>query len=372
MHKTFYRFLLVTLALLINCTLLSGYIEEQMAVPVRTTRSQSKEIPRKIDLGNGKTSTTYELQSLLPAETLRSDMEGQFIATVQEGVGLNTGLRATRENVNFINGYDEDGNVLLQSFDSRVDVIRYAARPFKLDQLVTPISALDKGEPFTDKVLILVEDWENYVPEEPEPDENGFIEYVEPDPPVVWTLNDLETDQPFLNEYAITELGYSNDTVRACISFHDVEQLLDTLSMIAVMALLVLAPFACCIPLCVSNFTRRRLLVCSAAMVVFFGIQLAVYQIVDLPASLLPLESILDMGHYSNLFAQLNEGLAQFASDPPCIALSTRINDSEVRMIVTFLIGIIFMVVLVFALQYLTRCQEKNTQSRKVYNISIE
>lgn len=87
MNKAFLRGLVVAAVLLINCTLLSGFIERQMTVPVR-------ECSPRYDNAVGS--------QRIPADAIRWENGQSFLYAIQEGQGLTAGLWAKRVPVNVI------------------------------------------------------------------------------------------------------------------------------------------------------------------------------------------------------------------------------------------------------------------------------
>ena len=85
MNKAFLRGLVVAAVLLINCTLLSGFIERQMTVPVR-------ECSPRYDNAVGS--------QRIPADAIRWEDGQSFLYAIQEGQGLTAGLWAKRVPVN--------------------------------------------------------------------------------------------------------------------------------------------------------------------------------------------------------------------------------------------------------------------------------
>lgn len=86
MNKAFLRGLVVAAVLLINCTLLSGFIERQMTVPVR-------ECSPRYDASVGS--------QRIPADAIRWEDGQSFLYAIQEGQGLTAGLWAKRVPVNY-------------------------------------------------------------------------------------------------------------------------------------------------------------------------------------------------------------------------------------------------------------------------------
>ena len=126
MNKAFLRGLVVAAVLLINCTLLSGFIERQMTVPVR-------ECSPRYDAAVGS--------QRIPADAIRWEDGQSFLYAIQEGQGLTAGLWAKRVPVNVIG--TEGASAFVMEDESQAYVL-YGSRPFQDGERV---SLWRKGSP---------------------------------------------------------------------------------------------------------------------------------------------------------------------------------------------------------------------------------
>ena len=98
--------------LLINCTLLSGFIERQMTVPVR-------ECSPRYDVAVGS--------QRIQADAIRWEDGQSFLYAIQEGQGLTAGLWAKRVPVNVIG---TEGAAAFVMEDESQEYVLYGSRPF--------------------------------------------------------------------------------------------------------------------------------------------------------------------------------------------------------------------------------------------------
>ena len=121
MNKAFLRGLVVAAVLLINCTLLSGFIERQMTVPVR-------ECSPRYDVAVGS--------QRIPADAIRWEDGQSFLYAIQEGQGLTAGLWAKRVPVNVIG---TEGAAAFVMEDESQAYVLYGSRPFQDGERVLPV-----------------------------------------------------------------------------------------------------------------------------------------------------------------------------------------------------------------------------------------
>ena len=133
MNKAFLRGLVVAAVLLINCTLLSGFIERQMTVPVR-------ECSPRYDAAVGS--------QRIPADAICWEDGQSFLYAIQEGQGLTAGLWAKRVPVNVIG---TEGAAAFVMEDESQAYVLYGSRPFQDGERVLPV---EEGQAQPDTLLL--------------------------------------------------------------------------------------------------------------------------------------------------------------------------------------------------------------------------
>ena len=133
MNKAFLRGLVVAAVLLINCTLLSGFIERQMTVPVR-------ECSPRYDNAVGS--------QRIPADAIRWEDGQSFLYAIQEGQGLTAGLWAKRVPVNVMG---IEGAAAFVMEDESQAYVLYGSRPFQDGERVLPV---EEGQAQPDTLLL--------------------------------------------------------------------------------------------------------------------------------------------------------------------------------------------------------------------------
>ena len=175
MNKAFLRGLVVAAVLLINCTLLSGFIERQMTVPVR-------ECSPRYDVAVGS--------QRIPADAIRWEDGQSFLYAIQEGQGLTAGLWAKRVPVNVIG---TEGASAFVMEDESQEYVLYGSRPFQDGERVLPV---EEGQAQPDTLLL-------WMPAGASPLEEGVtIPLGEGEA----TLYSREVMQPFLAERELAQL----------------------------------------------------------------------------------------------------------------------------------------------------------------------
>ncbi len=175
MNKAFLRGLVVAAVLLINCTLLSGFIERQMTVPVR-------ECSPRYDVAVGS--------QRIPADAIRWEDGQSFLYAIQEGQGLTAGLWAKRVPVNVIG---TEGAAAFVMEDESQAYVLYGSRPFQDGERVLPV---EEGRAQPDTLLL-------WMPAGASPLEQGVtIPLGEGEA----TLYSREVTQPFLAERELAQL----------------------------------------------------------------------------------------------------------------------------------------------------------------------
>lgn len=302
MNKAFLRGLVVAAVLLINCTLLSGFIERQMTVPVR-------ECSPRYDVAVGS--------QRIPADAIRWEDGQSFLYAIQEGQGLTAGLWAKRVPVNVIG---TEGAAAFVMEDESQEYVLYGSRPFQDGERVLPV---EEGQAQPDTFLL-------WMPAGASPLEQGVtIPLGEGEA----TLYSREVTQPFLAERELAQLAPEELRAQsAVISCQELEKLLNGLPWLAGAALLALATLLLAILLCVALGHERRwpwYLGCGVGcFLAWVGLVLVLGR-TQLPSSLLPTGNIFAWGHYSNLFQLAEEGLAAFAENARCAELLNLLGQRQ-------------------------------------------
>ena len=302
MNKAFLRGLVVAAVLLINCTLLSGFIERQMTVPVR-------ECSPRYDNAVGS--------QRIPADAIRWEDGQSFLYAIQEGQGLTAGLWAKRVPVNVIG---IEGTAAFVMEDESQAYVLYGSRPFQDGERVLPV---EEGQAQPDTLLL-------WMPAGAAPLEEGAtIPLGEGEA----TLYSREVTQPFLAERELAQLVPEELRAQsAVISCQELEKLLNGLPWLAGAALLALATLLLAILLCVALGHERRwpwYLGCGVGcFLAWVGLVLVLGR-TQLPSSLLPTGNIFAWGHYSNLFQLAEKGLAAFAENARCAELLNLLGQRQ-------------------------------------------
>ena len=138
----------------------------------------------------------------------------------------------------------------------------------------------------------------------------------------VFLLPQEEASQPFLEEQELAALfpGGEGEGCRL-FSLKDGEAFASQLPLLGAVGVLLLVPLACCVGLCFSIGKRgkgkAKTLWCLLLIASLAGLYFLLRQ-VNLPASLMPPETIFDLGYYSETLRLLEEGAAAFSEDLLC------------------------------------------------------
>lgn len=203
MNKAFLRGLVVAAVLLINCTLLSGFIERQMTVPVR-------ECSPRYDNAVGS--------QRIPADAIRWEDGQSFLYAIQEGQGLTAGLWAKRVPVNVIG---TEGAAAFVMEDESQAYVLYGSRPFQDGERVLPV---EEGRAQPDTLLL-------WVPAGASPLEEGAAVPLGEREAILYSR---EVMQPFLAERELAQLAPEELRAQSTvISCQELEKLLNGLPWLA-------------------------------------------------------------------------------------------------------------------------------------------
>ena len=313
-HRGFFRALAVALVVLTECTLLSTAVSREMAVEVVTAR------PR-YDQNLGIDS--------LPLDAFHQEEDGTFLYLLEEGAGLlgSTQLRrvpadilSTEGDRAFTTGLEQGGSYVV-----------YASRPLEDEEWAVETVPSD---PAPDTYLLWAP--EGIELDAPSASAEGGTLYL---------LPQEEAPQPFLEERELAALfpGEERENCRL-FSLGDVEQFARQLPLLGVVGVLALAPLACCAGLCLSLGKRgkgRAKVLWILLLAASLGGLFLLLQMAALPASLLPPETIFDLGYYSETFRLLENGLSAFSDSDLCRELGALLSRQKTAALAIFLGGCI-------------------------------
>lgn len=292
MNRLFYRVLAVAAALLLNCTILSGFVQEQMTVEVST-------LSLKYDHAAGG--------SWIPADAVRWEGERPFLYTVEEGFGLTAGLWAGKTSTAVI--AQEEDRLLVPSQDDK-DCILYASRPFAQGERVKEEISLETA---SDQLLL-------WLPPEAEVSLEG--ESASGDGGAYWLVENDQVSQPFFQERELVKLVPGEFRSQGkLVSLKEWRDFLDALPWLALGAVLTAGSLVLALLAALSlgqPKQRKAALLFGVGSAVFLAALLWLVNWVDLPSSLLPAENLLDLSHYQELFDWVKEGLGAFAGSGSC------------------------------------------------------
>ena len=295
MNKLFCRTLTAAAAVLLNCTILSGFFQAQMTVEVST-------ISLKYDHAAGG--------SWIPADAVRWEEGLPFLYTVEEGFGLTAGLWAGKTSTAVM--AQEEDRLLVPSLDDKKCIL-YASRPFVQGERVKESSSLETA---ADQLLL-------WLPPEAEVSLEG--ETASGAGGTYWLWEESQVSQPFFQQRELAKRV--PEEVRSqgkLVSLKELRAFLDALPWLALGAVLAAGSLvmALLLALCLGTAKRRKtVLFLGAGWVVFLAALLWLVSWVDLPSSLLPVENLLDLGHYRDLLSWAKEGLQAFSGSASCGSL---------------------------------------------------
>ena len=294
MNKLFYRVLVVVTVLLLDCTILSGFVQEQMTVEVST-------VSLKYDHAAGG--------SWIPADAVRWEGESPFLYTVEEGFGLTAGHWAGKTFTAVMDQDQEEDRVLIPSQDDS-DCILYASRPFAQGERVMEESSLETA---SDQILL----WLPLVG-----DASFEGESASGDGGTYWLVEYDQVSQPFFQERELAKLVPEEFRSQGkLVSMKDFRAFLDALPWISLAVVLVAGSLVGSVLLALSLGApkgRKTALICGTGCGTFLVVLLWLVSWLDLPSSLLSVENLFDLNHYGELFTWVKNGLAAFESGSAC------------------------------------------------------
>ena len=244
----------------------------------------------------------------LPLAAFHQEEDGTFLYLLEESEGLLGGERLRRTPADLLS--IEEGRGFTTGLEERGSYVLYASRPLEDEALAVET---DPGDPATDTYLL----WAPAGAELPleassAPAAGG----------TVYLLPQEEAPQPFLEEQELAALLPDGEG-EGCrlFSLKDGEAFASQLPLLGAAGVLLLVPLACCLGLCLSigkrGLGKEKALWCLLLAASLVGLSLLL-QKVALPASLMPPETIFDLGYYSETFRLLEEGAAAFSEDLLC------------------------------------------------------
>lgn len=315
-HRGFSRALAITLAILVECTILSGMISREMAIQV-TVASPHHDQERAADS--------------LPLDAFRQEEDGTFLYLLEEGTGLlgSTQLRRVSTDILSLEGE----RAFTTGLEQRGSYVVYASRPLEDEEWAVETVPSD---PAPDTYLLWAP--EGIELDAPSASAEGGTLYL---------LSQEEAPQPFLEERELAAL-FPGEERRNCrlFSLGDVEQFARQLPLLGVVGVLALAPLACCAGLRLSLGKRgkgRAKVLWILLLAASLGGLFLLLQKAALPASLLPPETIFDLGYYSETFRLLENGLSAFSDSDLCRELSALLSQQKTAALAIFLGGCILL-----------------------------
>ena len=284
-HRGFFRALTVALVILMECTLLSTAVSREMAVEVVTDRPRYDR-----ELG---------IQSL-PLDAFHQVEDSTFLYLLEEGGGLlgSTQLRRVATDILSVEG----DRAFTTGLEEQGAYVVYASRPLEDETLAVETVS---GDPAPDTYLL-------WAPEGVGLD--ALSTSVEGG--ALYLLSQEEASQPFLEERELAALLPGKGESCRLFSLGDVEQFAHQLPLLGAVGVLILTPLVFCAGLCLSIGKRgkgkAKALWCLLLAASLGGLFLLL-QKVALPASLMPPETIFDLGYYSETLQRLENGLSAFS-----------------------------------------------------------
>lgn len=300
-HQGFSRALAVVLVVLVECTLLSGFVSREMAIQVATASPRT-------DNERGITS--------LPLDAFHQEEDGTFLYLLEESSGLLEGMRLHRVAGDILSL--EGDTAFTTGLETGGSYVMYASRPLKDEALAEEMKS---GEPVPDTYLLWApEDMELSLDSPSVPVEGGQV----------WLLPQEEAAQPFLAQRELASLLPAEQRAGCRLfSFHEVEQFARTLPWLGLAVVLMAAPLVCSVGLCLSlgygKRKRFKILWSFLTVASLAGLTVLLLRL-DLPSSLLPPDMLFDLGYFFRTFHLIGESLAANPENSACVELQTLLS----------------------------------------------
>lgn len=301
--RGFFCALLLVGTVLVECTILSGYISRQMTIEVTTTVG------------------TYDSEfaaTRLPLSAFRQEEGETVLYVVEEGSGLTPGLRAKRVPADL---FHQDQSYGYTTADSAATYVIYAARPLYDGAAVEKLPAAASAP---DTYLM-------WTPEGTELSLDG--KFSQGAAGMFWLLPQEEAAQPFVVDSELDALA-RNEARTACrlFSFQELAAFSAALPWLAFAAVLVLASLVLCGLVCLlpgKLYGRKYTAVLGGGCVLLWGGLFLLLRQLDLPSSVLPQENIFNLRHYRQYLTMAREGLKTFSADSTCAQLLSHMDGCQ-------------------------------------------
>ena len=289
--KNVIRVFSLILYLLVACTILSNWIEEQMVTEVKISERQ-----------NRGDSFGFSQSALF------ADDEGEHLYEMVDGTGWSSGLRA-RELPTASWYIDMSGKAQFDGSEQTYSFIVSASRQPQEGDKVAAVESFEKAE---DQYLCIYLDG---IPGEIVLPRNTEIAAQSE---TVLLLDLWEAEFPFFEQTAkgLTDTMAAADQI---ISLTEAEQFLTALPSLALTAVILLAgvvlwAFSCL--LSIRSEDHKWLIQLNTVIVIALLCYLAFFlQTVELPASMMPIESIFDLQFYSENYNAIFSSLDTLPSE---------------------------------------------------------
>ena len=312
MKKTVLCIFSLVAYLLVACTILCAEIEDTMMTHAIIKQESGMEFEIKL-----QPSSIFE------------DMMGTHLYEMTEGVGWNTGLRAAEVPEGYYNA-----EALSASTFGKWDYIMSASRQTREGERVM-IWALQRDLTREEHTYLLyypmgILDFEAMV-------EEGYISEYDYEK-AMSGLEILEQNEqsmlvrvergtiPYTEQMAKTELSALEGYDWRIYRIKDVEKLLSSLPLVALIAVTLVFPIVLWAFTCVlarKEEENATLIKINAGVIAGMLIVLLILmKIIDLPPSLMPLDNIFDMAHYSQTFGTIFSLLGGMSSGQSVLTLA--------------------------------------------------
>ena len=316
-HTAFFWAVALSAAVLVNCTLLSFFVEDQMTVLVSPVSARP-------DYENGC--------SRIALDAVKTGPDGSAcLYAIREGQGLSSGLWAEVSPTNVL-GVDEGSALVLA--DQGQPYVKFSSRPLQGGER---IRETEEQDPCSDTFLLVVTEDLSLPPEALTG--GGFA-----------LLPQETVTQPFLKEREVSQLFGTGAQVQL-FSLREVEDFAAALPWASLAGALVLLTLFCAVGFCRAFPNKLRALFWAGGCVLLWAGLWLVLGRLQLPSSLLPAENLLDFSHYRETFSQIAAGLEAFPQDAAC-ARTLEALTGNARLCLGALIGFGAILVLLLALSF--------------------
>lgn len=321
MGRYFTRVLLMIFVLLVNCTILSGFIEKQMTVQAVFV--------------SGKQVQGEQYGCRLPEEAVYENENGAYAYAVETSA-FHSELRAKEVSVVIMENMESG---LLTNAAVEQKYVRFSSKAVRDGDRLLEVSLSD-----TRKDSFLVEIPDNINADLPEL--NSAAKNINGKRYLL--VMDEKAARPFMEDRArLTMLGNPAHSEIRIFSVQNICDFFKSLPLLALAIILLLAPFVplLAVPFQGKNRKRNRLLLASigAACCLIWTALSLLFGFIEMPSSLLPLDNIFHAGHYHSAFTQIFEGLKLFGNSAAAREVLELANQKLALAGVTLFLGIIIL-----------------------------